>query len=50
MAVMTKPINRITIIKEKDTSEFVKNFNDNKVSNEFLESCKKAGELFGRRK
>lgn len=38
---MIKPINRITIIKEKDTSEFVKNFNDNKISNKLLESCKK---------
>lgn len=38
---MIKPINRITIIKEKDTSKFVKNFNDNKISNKLLESCKK---------
>lgn len=46
---MIKTINRITIIKEKDTSEFFKNFNANKISNELLESCKKAGKLFGRR-
>lgn len=45
---MVKPINRIIVIKEKDTSKFVKNFNDNKISDEFLASCKKAGELFGR--
>lgn len=50
MAVMTKPINRITVIKEKDTSTFIKNFNENKVSTEFLTSCKKAGTLFSRKK
>lgn len=50
MATMAKPINKITIIKKEDTSEFLKDFNNNKVSNEFLDTCKKAGKLFGRRK
>ena len=40
------PINYITIIKEKDTPNFIKNFNENKASKEFLDSCKKAGKLF----
>ena len=50
MAVLAKPINKMTIIKEADSKEFVREFNKNKASKEFLESCKKAGKLFGRRK
>lgn len=50
MAVLAKPINKMTIIKEADFKEFVREFNKNKASKEFLESCKKAGKLFGRRK
>ena len=50
MAVLAKPINKMTIIKEEDFKEFVREFNKNKASKEFLESCKKAGKLFGRRK
>ena len=50
MAVLAKPINKMTIIKEADFKEFVREFNKNKASKEFLELCKKAGKLFGRRK
>lgn len=50
MAVLAKPINRVAIIKEKDSHEFVNEFNKNKVSKEFLNSCMKAGKLFGRKK
>ena len=50
MVVLAKPINKMTIIKEADSKEFVREFNKNKASKEFLESCKKAGKLFGRRK
>lgn len=50
MVVLAKPINKMTIIKEADFKEFVREFNKNKASKEFLESCKKAGKLFGRRK
>lgn len=50
MAVLAKPINKMTIIKEADSKEFVREFNKNKASKEFLESCKKAGKLFDRRK
>lgn len=50
MAVLAKPINRIAVIKRQEAQEFVREFNDNKVSKEFLESCKKAGKLFGKRK
>lgn len=45
MEAVTKPINRMTIIKTKESAEFIKKFNKNKASQEFLESCKKAGEL-----
>lgn len=33
----------------KRSKEFVREFNKNKVTEEFLESCKKAGKLFGER-
>ena len=47
MAVLAKPINRISVIKRQESQEFVREFNQNKVTNDFLESCKKAGKLFG---
>ena len=50
MAVLAKPINRIAVIKEKESQKFVREFNENKVSRDFLDSCKKAGKLFGKRK
>lgn len=50
MAVLVKPINRIAVVKSSDSREFVREFNENKVSKEFLDSCKKAGKLFGKRK
>lgn len=49
MSVLAKPINRITIIKEHDSKEFVRKFNENKASEKFLDSCKKAGRLFGKK-
>ena len=50
MAVLAKPINRIAVIKKQDSQKFVREFNDNKVSKEFMDSCRKAGRLFGKRK
>lgn len=50
MAVLAKPINRISVIKKQESREFVREFNQNKVTKDFLESCKKAGKLFGKRK
>lgn len=50
MAVLAKPINKIAVIKQQDSQEFVREFNKNKVTKEFLDSCKKAGKLFGKRK
>lgn len=50
MAALAKPINRIAVIKRQESQEFVREFNGNKVSKEFLDSCKKAGKLFGGRK
>ena len=50
MAVLAKPVNKITVIDEKDSPKFIKEFNKNKVTKEFLDSCKKAGKLFGHRK
>lgn len=50
MAVLAKPINKIAVIKKQDSQEFVREFNKNKVTKEFLDSCKKAGKLFGKRK
>ena len=50
MAVLAKPINRIAVVKKQESPKFVREFNENKVTNEFLDSCKKAGKLFGKRK
>ena len=50
MAVLAKPINRITVIKRQESRGFVREFNGNKVTKEFLDSCKKAGRLFGKEK
>lgn len=45
MTAVTKPINRMTTIKTRESAEFIKKFNKNKVSQEFLEFYKKAGKL-----
>lgn len=50
MATISKPINKVTVISEKESKNFVKEFNGNKVTKEFLNSCKKAGKLFGDKK
>lgn len=50
MAVMVKPINKLPIVKKKDTKEFLKNFNSNKPKKDFISSCRKAGKLFGEAK
>lgn len=38
--------NVLPIIKEKCSKQFIRQFNNDKVTKEFLESCKKAGKLF----
>lgn len=50
MAVLAKQINRIFVIKKQESQEFVCQFNKNKVTKNFLETCKKAGKLFDKRK
>lgn len=50
MAVLAKPINKVSVVKEKDSQEFVREFNKNKVTKEFVESCKKASDLFAGKK
>ena len=50
MAVLAKPINKVSVIQEKDSRKFVRDFNNNRVSKEFLDTCKKAGSLFGKHK
>ena len=50
MAVLEKPINRVSVIKSEDSPKFIQEFNKNKVSKEFLNTCKKAGDLFAGRK
>lgn len=46
MAAIEKPINRQIVIDQKKSTQFVKDFNKNKISNEFVASCKKASTLF----
>ena len=43
-----KPLNRIQVIRQENTEQFIREFNKNKVSKEFMESCEKAGKLFGK--
>lgn len=50
MAVLSKPVNKVSVIPEKDASNFIREFNQNKVTKEFLKSCEKAGRLFDGRK
>lgn len=50
MAVLAKPVDKVPLIKKEESRNFIREFNDNKVSNDFLESCKKAGRLFGKRR
>lgn len=50
MTVLAKPVRTMPVIKGKDTKAFIKHFNKSKVSAEFLETCKKAGKLFGTNK
>lgn len=46
MAVLAKPTKKMIKLDFKESQKFVKEFNKNKVSAEFLDSCKKAGKLF----
>lgn len=50
MAILAKPVNKTIVIKAEDTKKFIDQFNKNKVNSEFVNSCKKAGTLFGKRK
>ena len=50
MTVLAKPVRTMPVIKEKDTKAFIKHFNESKISTECLETCKKAGKLFGTNK
>lgn len=47
MNILAKPLNRIFIIKEKDSKVFSEELNKSKASEELLKLCKKAGRLFG---
>lgn len=50
MSRLIKPINRIIIIRESESQKFIYQFNKNKVSKEFLNSCNKAAKLFSKQK
>ena len=49
MAVLTKPVNKMLVIDKDSSKKFISDFNRNKVTDEFLKSCQKAGKLFGDR-
>lgn len=40
------PTNQLVYIKAEDLPDFVKRFNENLPSQAFMDSCKKASELF----
>lgn len=48
MKILAKPSNRINYIKLENSQEFIKKFNVNVITEEFLEECKKAAKLFKR--
>lgn len=50
MAVLTKPVNKVPVIRGNDKKKFVETFNNSKPSKEFMESCEKAGKLFEQKK
>lgn len=50
MAVLTKPINKVMVLNAQESRTFIDEFNKNKVTKEFLSSCKKAGKLFNKGK
>ncbi|WP_155512754.1 hypothetical protein [Anaerostipes hadrus] len=39
---------RMVVIKKESSRQFLQEFNKNQVTKEFMDSCKKAGELFER--
>lgn len=50
LKIISKYMNTDCIVNQhEDSQAFLREFNSNKVSEEFLDSCKKAGELFGRK-
>lgn len=50
MAVLAKPDKKIQVIPQNVSPEFVRKFNNNKLSGELKNSCEKAGRLFGVKK
>lgn len=50
MKIRPIPDNRIILVKAQDSPEFIRSFNENKISKELLASCRKAGKLFGHNK
>jgi outer membrane protein assembly factor BamE (lipoprotein component of BamABCDE complex) len=48
MAVLSKPVNKMIVIKKEASQQFIHEFNKNQVTKEFMDSCKKAGKLFER--
>ena len=46
MAGLAKSTNRMTVLQSKDRATFVKIFNSKIPDKQFMDSCKKAGELF----
>lgn len=50
MTILAKPSNKVPVIQVKDREKFVEAFNNSMPSKELLESCEKAGELFGQKK
>ena len=45
--ILAKPVNRKRVIPYQHSKQFISDFNKNKVSDDFLQSCKKTGNLFG---
>lgn len=46
----SKRLNRLPVIKAKDSKQFIKEFNEHLPTKEMIESCRKAGKMFGKAK
>lgn len=48
--IATRPVTKMPIIQADKSREFIRQFNRNVGSSDFIDSCKKAGRLFKKRK
>lgn len=50
MTILAKPSDSLPVIKADKAKEFINEFNKSTPTKEMVETCRKAGKLFGRAK